>query len=317
MLTKSEISIKPDIWFGLNTPDISTSEADIAVFGIPFDGGVSYRSGAAECPDILRANTVTATPFTENFDSFERLRVVDVGNFTFESGRDSCFAEIEDFVSTLVSDNTFFTMIGGDHSTTIPVLRGIDRALDSSMGIIHIDAHFDLCDSLNSDRLSHGCTQRRSLDLLNVDGTENIFFIGIRSIEPDEFEFAKENPLNVISSAMYHRLESDRIAAEVVSKMKKFNNTYLTVDIDCLDPSFAAGTGTPQFGGLYSRQLLVLLNELFEKMNIIGMDIVEIAPTLDPSLTSMFAGRKIISECWGHYARKIGKLEVFNSPGTL
>ena len=100
----------------------------------------------------------------------------------------------------------------------------------------------------------------------------------------------------------------EKVAADVVAKMSRFSKNYLTIDIDCLDPGFAAGTGTPQFGGLYSRQLLDLLEILYEKLNLIGFDVVEVAPSLDPSLTSMFAARKIVTESWGHLARKRGLL---------
>jgi len=89
----------------------------------------------------------------------------------------------------------------------------------------------------------------------------------------------------------------------VKKQMSKFNKIYLTVDIDCLDPAYAAGTGTPQFGGMSSRQLLDLLKGLFD-LPIIGFDVVEVAPSLDGALTSVFAARKIITECWGHWKRK-------------
>ena len=91
--------------------------------------------------------------------------------------------------------------------------------------------------------------------------------------------------------------------------MKKFNKVYITFDIDALDPAYAAGTGTPQMGGLTGRMALTLLEKLFGQLNIIGFDVVEIAPPLDPSLAAMFAGRKIIQECWGAWADRIVKLE--------
>ena len=90
-------------------------------------------------------------------------------------------------------------MIGGDHSVTIPVLSGINKAIDHEFGVIHIDAHFDLCDELNGSRLSHGCTQRRAIEMENIGKSENIFFIGIRSVEPDELKYIRENKVNVIT----------------------------------------------------------------------------------------------------------------------
>lgn len=212
-------------------------------------------------------------------------------------------------MSTLVKKNVFFTMIGGDHSTSIPMFWGIDKALDEDFGIIHIDAHFDLCNDIGGDRLSHGCPQRRALECKNVSGPENIYFIGIRSIEADEYEFKKSNAIQVASAKDCFEQGVNKISSDVVAAMSKFKKVYITLDIDGLDPAYAAGTGTPQFGGLTPRQLLDFLEIFFERLNIIGMDIVEIAPSLDPALTSMYAGRKIVQETWGHLAKRLGKLE--------
>lgn len=307
MLNRDKFAMDSGAWCNLNKPEINEKDADIVVFGIPFDKGVSYRSGASEGPSVLRQNTFSSTPYTEHFESIASLKVFDAGDFKGED-RDALFAEITDYVCELVKNNMFFTAIGGDHSVTIPVEAGIDKALDEQFGIIHIDAHFDLCDTLCGDRLSHGSVQRRALDLKNIEGTDNLYFIGIRSIEPDEFDFKEKNHINVQNAYNCHKLGMEKVAEDAVAKMSRFDKVYITLDIDCLDPAFAAGTGTPQFGGLYSRQVLDLLETLFEKLNIIAFDVVEVAPALDPSLTSMFAARKIITECWGHLARKTGKL---------
>lgn len=309
MLIKDEYAKDSGAWCNLNRPELSESDVDIVVFGIPFDKGVSYRSGASEGPDVLRRNTFTSTPYTEQLESIENLTVFDAGNFVGED-RDALFAEITDYVSLLVNKGIFFTAIGGDHSVTIPLEKGIDKALDEPFGIIHIDAHSDLCDTLGGDKLSHGCVQRRALELDNISGPNNLYFVGIRSIEPDEYEFKQKNPLNIKTAYQCQKMGIEKVAEDVVAKMSRYDKVYVTLDIDCLDPAFAAGTGTPQFGGLYSRQLLDFLEIIFEKLNIIAFDIVEVAPPLDPSLTSMFAARKLLTECWGHQARKIGKLEI-------
>ena len=305
MLVKDQYSKDSGAWCSLNQPDLTEKDVDIVIFGIPFDEGVSYRAGASEGPMVLRKNTFSSTPYTEQFESIENLKVYDAGDFHSET-RGDLFAEVTDYVSELVKNNIFFTAVGGDHSVTIPIEAGIDRALSEPFGIIHIDAHFDLCDTLCGDPLSHGSVQRRALDLSNIDGTDNLYFIGIRSIEPDEYLFKEQNKINVASSYECHKQGIQKIAEDATAKMSKYNKVYITLDIDCLDPAFAAGTGTPQFGGLYSRQLLDLLETLFDRLNIIAFDVVEVAPALDPSLTSMFAARKIITECWGYHARKVG-----------
>lgn len=238
----------------------------------------------------------------------EDLKVLDAGNFC-DADRDTMFAEIEDYVEKLVKAGVKFSMIGGDHSVTIPVERGVNRALDEQLGIIHIDAHFDLCNALYGDPLSHGSTERRALEMSNVAGPENLYFIGIRSIEPDECEYKSSHDVQVKTAYDCFHEGIEFVAADCIAQMKKFSKVYLTFDIDALDPGYAAGTGTPQFGGLTPRMALTLLEKLFAELNIIGFDIVEVAPALDPSLTAMFAARKLLTEMWGYWAEKEGRLK--------
>lgn len=308
MKTINELAKNPKIWCGLNRPEMSEETADAVIFGIPYDEGVSYRSGAKEAPDMLRANTQTTTPTTERFDYYEDFNVFDAGNFTGED-RDAMFEEVRTYVKSLVEKGVKFAMIGGDHSVTIPVHQGIDDAVDEEFGIIHVDAHFDLDDNLDGDKYFHGATERRATELTHVSSTDNLYFIAIRSIEKDEFAFAKNHKIQVKSARDCYAEGMEAVAADCVEKMKKFNKIYLTFDIDALDPGFAGGTGTPQFGGITPRMALTLLEKLFKELNIIGFDIVEIAPPLDDSLAAMYAGRKLLTEAWGYWAEQIGKLE--------
>lgn len=304
---KNDHAKAPETWFGLNKSEKSAKDVDAVIFGIPFDGGVSYRGGAAQAPDLLRANTDHATPCTERLDFFKDFEVLDAGNFQGDD-RDEIFSEVEAYVKGLVEEGKHFTMVGGDHSVTIPVQRGINAALDEPFGIIHIDAHMDLSEALEGDLLSHGSTERRALEMSNIGSLENLYFIGIRSIEPDEFEFYMANDIQVKTSYDCYHQGIEAVADDCISKMKKFSKVYLTFDIDALDPAYAGGTGTPQFGGLTSRMAMTLIQKLFTELNIIGFDVVEIAPPLDDSLAAMYAGRKLITESWGIWADKAGKL---------
>lgn len=300
MLLQNSVSQDPTIWAGLNHPELTLEQADIAVFGIPYDGGVSFRSGTSEAPQALRGITYTISPTTEDFRDISALKIKDFGDCV---GRDRAemFAEAEKLAHNAVKAGKFFTMIGGDHSVTIPVHRGIDSAVDGDFGIIHIDAHFDLCDDMHGDILSHGSTERRATELQHVRDSNHLYFIGIRSIESDELEFFNSNQINVVSAADVEHMGVQAAMEKVVAHMRQFDKVYITLDIDCLDPAYAAGTGTPQFGGLTARQLLDILKGLFTNLNIIGMDVVEVAPKLDPSLAALFAARKIVTECWGHH----------------
>ncbi len=309
-MIKDEYAMKAETWFGLNKPGKKIGEVDAVVFGIPYDGGVSYRGGAAKAPQTLRENTDHATPCDERLDFFKEFSVVDAGDFKGED-RDKVFAEVQSFVQKLVEAGQRFTMIGGDHSVTIPVERGINEALDEPFGIIHIDAHMDLSYELEGDPLSHGSTEQRALELSNVGSTDNLYFIGIRSIEPDEFEFSRSHDIHVKTSWDCYHEGIEAVADDCIARMKKFSKVYLTFDIDALDPAYAGGTGTPQFGGLTSRMAMTLIQKLFSQLNIIGFDVVEIAPSLDDSLASMYAGRKLITEGWSIWADQMGKLVRF------
>ena len=302
-MRKVEEMIKEEgLWAGLNRPQISMGNADIVVFGIPFDGGVSFRAGAKDGPRELREITYSIYPITERWESFPDLKVLDLGDIE-EKDREKMFKKAEEIAYQAIKAKKLLTLIGGDHSTTIPVLRGIDRALKEPLGVIHLDAHFDLCDEIDGNYLSHGSTERRTLELKNISDIGSIFFVGVRSVEGQELSFIRDKKINILKAMDIRRQGVSKSLERIRGKMKKFPRIYLTIDIDVLDPAYAPGTGTPQFGGLDSRELLDLLYGIFE-LPIIGFDVVEVAPGLDDSKIAIFAARKIITECWGHYYRK-------------
>ncbi|GAI68527.1 unnamed protein product, partial [marine sediment metagenome] len=267
------------LWAGLNRPQISMENTDIAVFGIPFDGGVSFRAGAKDGPRELREITYHIDPITERWESFSDLKILDLGDVQGKD-RKKIFKQAEEIANQVVKAKKLLTMIGGDHSTTIPILQGIDRALEEPLGIIHLDAHFDLCDEINGNYLSHGSTERRALELKNIADIGNIFFVGVRSVETQELPFVRDKKINILKAMDIRRQGVGKSLEKIREKMKKFSKIYLTIDIDVLDPAYAPGTGTPQFGGLDSRELLDLLYGIFE-LPVIGFDMVEVAPGLD------------------------------------
>ena len=306
MRTTKEMIIEKELWAGLNKPDIEIEDADIVVFGQAFDKAASVRKGAADGPRHIREISYSITPTTEDFELIEDINILDLGDFDNQN-QEELFKEVKEEVIKIVKAGKFFTMLGGDHSVSIPIYQALNEALDDNFGIIHIDAHFDLNDELAGSNLSHGCPARRATELDKVNGSDNLYFVGIRSIEMDELEYMKENKVNVINSRRFSKIGVDEAVKEVVNHMKKFKYVYLTLDIDVLDPGFAAGTGTPQFAGLSPREVLEFLRGVFE-LPIIGFDVVEVAPSLDSSLASSYAARKIIVESWGHYLRKQNRL---------
>lgn len=305
-----EMILSPDLWAGLHDPNRRLKETDVAVFGIPYDGAASFREGTKDGPRSIRDISFSITPTTEDFTLFDDLRVLDLGDF-YGADQVDLFELVEKQVEELVREKVFFTMLGGDHSVTIPVLRGIDKAIQGSLGVIHIDAHLDLCDELDGNPLSHACPARRGTELKSINGSDGFYFLGIRSIERDEINFMKENKVHVISAREFSLLGVEKVLSRVIEHFKDRDHIYLTLDIDALDPAYASGTGTPQFGGLSSREILEVLRGLFRELPIMGFDVVEVAPGLSSSLTSSFAARKIITEMWGFHYRKNIKNESF------
>ena len=161
----ANIISNPKLWAGLNKPNLPIEQADLVMFGIPFDGGTSFRAGARYGPQAIRNITYTISPTTEDFKSFADLNIRDLGNFDMGD-----WQTIETAVAKVVVMGKFFIILGSDHSTTIPVMRKVDKVITGSLDIIHIDAHFDLCDEMDGNRFAHGCTERRALDLKAVGG---------------------------------------------------------------------------------------------------------------------------------------------------
>lgn len=312
--TVGEMIQDPGLYNGLNKVGISASEADVIVFSIPFDGNISARAGARLAPQLIRELSFWWSPTTEDFEKFDDLKILDWGD---AEGDDvySVFKNAEEMAFQATKSGKLFTVIGGDHSITIPVIRGINRAVDEAVGVIHFDAHPDLLDQADENPLSHGAVHKRTVEMDHFKNPENMFLIGIRSAETSEMEYIQDNKINTLTARDVAELGVAECVQRVKAAMKGLNKIYLTFDIDCLDPAYAAGTGTPQFGGISSREALGLLRGIFD-LPIIGYDIVEVAPPLDPAIISAYAARKLLIECWGNHFRKLGRLKKYNISST-
>lgn len=293
----SKYNGEPGIWNGLNNSALSPEEADITILGIPFDGAASYRKGAAEGPDRIRSISGHIEPTTEDGRRMNSIKVLDLGNME-PSGMSQAdyFAKVEEKATEMFKAG-FATFLGGDHSVSIPLLNAAFEIWGNSLGVIHLDAHLDLCNELDGNKLSHGSTHRRVLEKFNLP-IEQTWFVGIRSFEQQELDFIENKKPNIITAAEMARAGIENSAAKVVSGLKDCNAVYLTLDIDFLDPAYAPGTGTPKPGGFSTRELLLLL-EYFSALPLVGMDVVEVAPPLDHSDITSFAAQRAVTELWG------------------
>ncbi|MDW7738504.1 MAG: agmatinase [Bacillota bacterium] len=292
----------PKTWNGLNSPELDLNEAAIAVLGLPYDGATSFRKGAAEAPDRIREISEHIPPTTEQGHSIEKIRVVDLGNLSPEGlPQPDYFKRIESAAYELLK-STFTTFIGGDHSVTIPILHAANKIWGNRLGIIHLDAHLDLCEEIDGNRLSHGCTHRRNLENSKIP-VHQIHFIGIRSFETQEACFISNKEFNIYTAADINAQGIELIAKNVVSSLVKCKAVYITIDIDFLDPSTAPGTGTPKPGGFTTRDLFRFLSS-FSTLPVIGMDLVEVSPPLDHNDITSFAAQRVITESWGYFLLK-------------
>jgi agmatinase len=291
------------IWNGLNNPDLEPHEADTVVVGIPFDKAASFRKGAAEAPGRIREISTHISPTTEAGISMETLRVRDLGDIS-QNGLSQVdyFALIEQKASMLFKI-TFPTFLGGDHSVSIPLLNAAAGIWGRDLGVIHLDAHLDLCDRLDGNILSHGCTHRRFLEKNNLP-LGQVYFIGIRSFESQELQFLEGRQANIITAPEISRCGVAAAAQKVIQAFQNFKAVYLTIDIDFLDPATAPGTGTPKPGGFTTRDLLQFI-DYFSPLPLIGMDVVEVSPPLDHNDITSFAAQRAITEAWGRYLLKV------------
>jgi len=283
------------VWSGLSS---NALDADIGILGIPYDGAASFRAGAANAPQRIRSLTPHVAPFTERGISLAGFDVYDAGDTAISEKWESVTHGVASKVRE-IAHLPFLIALGGDHSITIPVVRELATIATGPMGYVHIDAHLDLMNAFEGLPHSHACTARRVLEYDNLS-PEHAAFIGIRSWLDEELAFLKSHPLAHVETAA--AVAADGIPSAFQRMLPTFRdvaNVYVTIDIDVLDPAYAPGTGTPEAGGLSTRDLLTLLALVFDKLPVRALDIVEVSPPLDHSDITSFAAIKLLYEVFG------------------
>lgn len=281
----------------------SEENADVGVAGIPFDGGTGGRIGTAEAPSYLRELARHKTLTTEDGILLDKITVYDYGNVKLGENWEQFFENTQKLAIKALR-NRFALFLGGDHSVTIPLTAAFDNVIDTQWGLIQIDAHPDLANIERGFKWSHACTARRALELPGLSSSK-LAFVGLRSFMPEEIKWLNDHPeTNWFSAKACFHMGMDKVADAIISQMAELDAVYLTLDIDSLDPAFAPGTGTPQAGGLSTRDVLNLLERLFRELPIRAMDVVEVSPPLDHSDITGFAAIKLIYEALGFQQKK-------------
>jgi agmatinase len=283
------------LWSGLSSDEPA---AEVGVLGVPFDNATSFRKGAAFAPAKIREITPHLAPVTEEGHRLAGLRVRDYGDVSPDLHWERYFATVEAWAAQVLR-HPLALFLGGDHSVTIPLTAAFSRAVPGRFGVVHFDAHPDLADEYEGHRWSHACTERRVLELPNIE-PRHLAFVGLRSWMDGELAFLAAHPeIGVHTARDVYRRGIGTVAEDVVAQLEDVDAVYLTLDIDGLDPAYAPGTGTPEAGGLSTRELLELLRVIFARLPVRAVDIVEVAPPLDWADVTSFAAAKVIYEVFG------------------
>ena len=269
----------------------NVSGADVAVLGIPFDAATSNRPGARFGPRAVRAASTIMDndpqyPFHDPI--FDRLDVVDAGDVLLDYGDHASVSErIEDAANAIIGAGTKCLAIGGDHFVTYPLLRA-HAERHGSLALVQFDAHQDTWDD-DGERIDHGTFVARAVADGIVDAASSIQ-IGIRTHAPDDCG------IEIVYGDELDEMRAADVAARIRGRVGE-RTVYVTFDIDCLDPAYAPGTGTPVPGGPSSAKMLGTLRKL-DGLNIVGADVVEVAPAYDHAeITAIAASAVAMHYC--------------------
>lgn len=261
--------------------------AKAVIYGMPMDYTVSFRPGSRFGPAHIRQASVGLEEYSPYLDrSIVDLKYFDAGDLLLPFGNAGRSLDIiREYVEGLLADGKIPVGLGGEHLVTWPVLEAMYKKYPD-LAIIHIDAHADLREQYEGEPLSHSTPIRKAAELM---GGKNIYQFGIRSGLREEFAYAREN-IN------FYPFEVAAPMKEALPSMGS-RPVYVTIDIDVLDPSAAPGTGTAEAGGITSKELLEAVHAIARSsVNVVGFDVVEVAPIYDPTQQTPIVASKLIRE---------------------
>ena len=278
---------------GTTPPD----QLDAAVIGVPFDIGTSNRPGARFGPRGIRSESVLLRPYNmaTRAAPFDSLRIDDLGDVaTNPYNVADSMERIEAFYRPLLDGGLTTVSMGGDHTIVLPILRAMARK-HGPVGLVHVDAHTDINDSMFGERVAHGTPFRRAVEEGLLD-CARVAQIGVRGTgyQADDFDWSRQQGFRVVQvEECWHR-SLEPLMVEVRAQLGT-GPVYLSFDIDGLDPSFAPGTGTPEIGGLTIWQGMEIIRGC-RGLNLVGCDVVEVAPIYDVSGTTSLVAANLLYE---------------------
>ncbi len=273
------------------------SAPDVVISGIPFDSGTTYRPGARFGPAHIRESSRLLRPYNPALDvePFAALQVADAGDLAVNPfSIEEAIVTIEHGASDLLGQAGRLVSLGGDHTVALPLLRAF-VARHGPLAVVHFDAHLDTWDTYFGARFTHGTPFRRAAEegLLDPTGCLHVGSRGPLYSRSDLSEDASFG-FQVVTSIEVERMGLDAVVDRVLTRVGD-RPTYLSVDIDVLDPGLAPGTGTPEAGGLTSRELLAMVRALSD-VNLVGADVVEVSPAYDHAQITGIAAAHVCYE---------------------
>lgn len=291
--------------------DWNTIDADVAVLGIPYDMGTQYRSGARFGPRAIReASTLFSFGHGGAYDHeddvtylpLDKVRIVDVGDADMvhtDTARSHANAELA--VRKILERGAMPLVLGGDHAINIPCVRAFSE--HGPIHIVQIDAHLDFVDVRHGVREGHGNPMRRAAEQSYVTGLTQIGIRNVSSTAKEGYEDARARGSSILSVRQARRLGTQG----VLDKIPEGARYYVTIDIDGFDPSIAPGTGTPSHGGFLYYEVMEILQGLVKRGNVVGVDLVEVAPAYDPSGITGFLAAQVLLNFIGYIFEERGK----------
>lgn len=283
-------------------PDWSALDADVAVLGAPYDFGTQWRSGARFGPRAVReASTLFSFGHAGAYDHEDEatylpgsVRIVDMGDADIvHTDTIKSHANIETGVRAALKVGALPVTIGGDHSINIPCINAFDDQGD--IHILQIDAHLDFVDERHGVRFGHGNPMRRAAEKPYVTGLTQVGIRNVSSTAKEGYEDARKMGSDILSVRQARALGAQALAARIPDKAR----VYITIDIDAFCPSIAPGTGTPSHGGFLYYDVLELLQQVAQNHEIVGIDLVEVAPDYDPTGSTAILAAQILLNLLG------------------
>ena len=275
----------------------SAKDLDICFVGVPLDTGTSNRAGARFGPRQIRAESCLIRPYNmaTRAAPFDSLSIADIGDVAINTfNLEKSIGLIEKAYDEILAHNCKPLTMGGDHTIAIPILRAIRRK-HGPVGMVHVDAHADINDTMFGEKIAHGTPFRRAVEEGLLDG-KRVVQIGLRATgySAEDFDWPRAQGFRVVQAEECWYKSLAPLMAEIRAQLGK-GPVYLSFDIDGLDPSYAPGTGTPEIGGLTTPQALEIIRGC-RGLDLVGGDLVEVAPPYDPSGNTALTGANLLFE---------------------